>query len=118
MDIEIADIAPLRPSYLTRIKPHYCAFPVVGLPWQLTPFDTCEVARQTHRIVGATLHLFEIEASSTIKINLQIKRPALFLIFLLSGATAPVHYLKYSPSKRFTAELPRGKHSLLVHTAR
>lgn len=128
MDIEIADITPLRPSYLTRIKPHYCAFPVVGLPWQLTPFDTCEVAKQTHRIVGATLHLIEIEANTTIKVNLQIKRPALFLIFLLSGAvysydeynslintsTAPVHYLKYSPCKRFTAELPKGKHSLLI----
>ncbi|MBD1434421.1 hypothetical protein H8B06_16440 [Sphingobacterium sp. DN00404] len=27
----------------------YSAFPVIGLPWQIIPFKTCEVARQSKR---------------------------------------------------------------------
>lgn len=125
---DIGSILPVRRIRRRRNKPAYCAFPVVGMPWDIIPFSTCETALQKWILVGASIWLFEANASSRTRISMAVRKPSAFLFFLLRGqacfygteeqllstAEAPVYHLVYSPAGKFVARLEKGQHSLLV----
>src|SRR5690606_36722840 len=110
------------------IKPVYSAFPVVGLPWEIIPFSTCEVARQSRNLAGTHIRLLEVTVKSRARISLTVKKPTAFLFFLLRGSIRfrdlhgqilsatkePAYYFTYSPDGKAIAELDKGEHSLLV----
>ncbi|HMR18534.1 MAG TPA: AraC family transcriptional regulator [Sphingobacterium sp.] len=126
--INIHEMSTSRKPYNTRVKPKYCAFPVVGLPWEITPCETCEIVRQSRSLVGAHLRLIEMNVTSKTTLRFSVKRPNAFLFFLLRGKVSfcnehgqllnevqsPTYYLTYGPSGKFIAEMEKGEHSMLI----
>lgn len=117
-----------RKPYLVRIKPLWCKFPVIGLPWQILPFHTGNVARQTRSLAGTHMQLLEFDAHDEMKMEFTVGSPSGFLFFLLRGevrfygqtgvqvshAVDNTYYLVYNSAGRFTVGMDRGKHSFLV----
>lgn len=54
---------------------------LVGLPWEIISFSTCEVARQRRNLVGTYIRLLEVTVKSRARISLTVKKPTAFLFF-------------------------------------
>lgn len=112
----------------TRIKPPYCRYPVIGIPWQIIPYPYCEIAWQGTGYLGTHIHLGEINAKKDVLLKFTVRRPMVFLIFLLEGtitfrnwqgqvvslAKARTFYMTYSPLHTFSYSMLRGKHTIMV----
>lgn len=117
-----------RKKYFVRVKPSWCRFPVIGLPWEILPFHTCNVARQSRSLVGTHIQLLEFDALEKTQMGFTLTKPSGFLFFLLRGevrffdehgvpashAIAPTYYLVYNSEGKFTVHMEKGQHTLLV----
>lgn len=126
--LDIRSILPPHQIRQRRKKPEYCAFPVVGIPWEIIPLETCEIALQKKDLTGASTRLMEVNASSASSVRIIVRRASVFLLFVLRGqarfydndgqflssAKEAVFFLAYGPVGRFSIQLEKGLHSLLM----
>ena len=114
-------------SALVRHKPEHCEFPVMGIPWHLTEFQNIIISKQTKKLIGANIQLFEFDVKEACALNFKIIKPTAFLFFHLRGSITylsregkvlsvmeePTFYLTYGPAQEYRMVLKNGHHAIL-----
>ncbi|CDS93021.1 hypothetical protein BN1088_1431275 [Sphingobacterium sp. PM2-P1-29] len=112
---------------LVRHKPGHCKFPVIGTPWQVTKFPEIIISKQSRRLLGANMQLFEFDALIASSIIFRIIKPTAFLFFHLTGdityfssqgeilsvMNEPTFYLTFGPVQEYRMMLENGHHAIL-----
>ena len=111
----------------TRIKPAFCRFPVIGLPWQVIYLNLATLALQKRRVVGLRIYLLEMQVHKHILLSFTLPQSSTFLSFILRGRvlistknqparhqkSAPCYNLNYVPGGKIYTRVKRGEHSVL-----
>lgn len=112
----------------TRIKPPYCKYPVMGIPWEIIPYPDCEIARQKVGYLGTHLQLAESLAKKKVEHKFNVSRPMAYLVFMLEGAITVRNFLgqvvsdiksgtylmTYIRKQAFSYTWVKGKQSIIV----
>lgn len=116
-----------EPTY-TRIKPEYCAFPLLGSPWFAFQKESYRAVQQIRNLLGTAIQVFEVDAKEHSQIKFRIKQPTGFLLFLLRGTLvsfkktdkdvsavqSPVYCFRYHPAGVLSAQFEKGHHTVLL----
>src|SRR5699024_8465797 len=79
----VRSILPDGTIRITKVKPDFCAYPVVGTPWELIAFRVYKLARQYKKIFSDTITLSETDVPSESSTKLITKKPSTQIIFVL-----------------------------------
>lgn len=112
----------------TNVKPDHCAFPAIGVPWDVLFLKDCKLAIQQKKLFSSSFSIIEADVSSKTTLNLRALRSSAVMVFVLRGQ---VNYLNeeseqldtlregncftsYIPLGKAKIQLRRGKTSALV----
>lgn len=124
----VRSILPDGTIRITKIKPDFCAYPVVGTPWELIAFKDSKLALQKKKLFSDSLSLIEADVSSESSIELIAKKPSTLMIFVLRGQVTYLNKegenlstikentssLSYIPAGKSYTQLQKGQNSILV----
>lgn len=122
------DDATRKGVRITRKQPEYCSNPVSGLVWTIIPYPHCALARQQKGYPGLHMQLVEMEAGETVEQQFTVRRPMVYMVFLLAGkitfkdgqgeviaeAKARSFYMSYVHSDTITYRVEQGRHVIMA----